>query len=100
MTTSEFMSQMPENERLFFKDQPKYIRDKYYSYISSALKRGCLDAKLPRQWLAERRIDLMPYAEIAKKLGIKKSLAQKICESALKKMEKIMKHSKKFEGFI
>lgn len=100
MTTSEFMSQMPENELLFFKDQPRYIRDKYYSYISSALKRGYLDAKLPRQWLAERRTDLMPYAEIAKRLGIKKSLAKKICESALKKMEKIIKNSKKFEDFI
>lgn len=100
MTTREFMRQMPENERLFFKSQPKYIRDKYYSYISSAVKRGYLDAKLPRQWLAERRCDLVSYAEIAKELGIDKKTAQITCEKALKKIESIIKSKPNLYDFI
>lgn len=100
MTTSEFMAQMPKNELLFLKDQPKYIRDKYYSYISSALKRGHLDAKMPRQWLAERRCDLMSYAEIGKRLGIDKKTAQKICEVAIKKIEFLIKSNPKMQDFI
>lgn len=100
MTTRDFIAQMPENERLFFKEQPKYIRDKYYSYICSALKRGYYDVKLPRQWLAERRCDLMSYAEIGKRLGIDKKTAQKICEVAMKKIEFLIKSNPKMQDFI
>lgn len=100
MTTREFIAQMPENERLFLKSQSKYISNKYYSYLSSAIKRGCLDAKFPRQWLAERRCDLVSYAEIAKELGIDKKTAQITCETALKKMEFIIKSTPKKYDFI
>lgn len=93
MTSGEFIAQLPQAELTYFKNLPKYMRDKYYSYLFSCLKKKYTRILPPTDWHFFRVNKLTPYEEIAKKLHISKREAQYICEHALSKIKQIIKEN-------